>query len=132
MILIVSVKGDLHAATIRRVLAEKRGFTDCHILECDQIAIDHRLSWHSSKDRERGLLLLPCGKEIDVEALSVIWWRRVRADQELADRTDEHEISLINNDCRGALGGLLQACFHGTWLSKPAATDKAANKIYQL
>ncbi|MCB5166464.1 hypothetical protein LG634_16660 [Streptomyces bambusae] len=42
------------------------------------------------------------------------------------------QVSLVNNDCRGALAGILAASFHGTWISPPAATDRASDKIYQL
>ena len=39
---------------------------------------------------------------------------------------------LINNDCRGAVNGILQAFFRGVWISSPEATDRASDKIYQL
>ncbi|MFD3440644.1 RimK family alpha-L-glutamate ligase [Streptomyces sp. NPDC058685] len=38
----------------------------------------------------------------------------------------------MNNDCRGALGGILAAAFDGQWISPPEATDCAADKVYQL
>lgn len=38
----------------------------------------------------------------------------------------------MNNDCRGALAGVLAAEFQGQWISTPDATDRAADKLYQL
>ena len=66
-------------------------------------------------------------------AVEVVWWRRVRADQRL-DRpvADEVHARLINNDCRGAINGILQTFFRGVWISTPEATDRASDKIYQL
>ncbi|MEV5884863.1 ATP-grasp domain-containing protein [Streptomyces sp. NPDC052020] len=64
---------------------------------------------------------------------ALLWWRRVRADQEVAgELTGEHERSLVNNDCRGALAGVLAAEFQGQWISPPDATDRAADKVFQL
>jgi hypothetical protein len=132
MILIVTVKDDLHALTVKGALL-KKGYTDCHILECDQIAVNHSIHFNINHTVATGLLYLPNKVVIDVEAIKIIWWRRVRADQQIEGSiADNHQIKLINNDCRGALAGVLEANFTGKWVSNPGATDKASNKIYQL
>ena len=65
--------------------------------------------------------------------MDLIWWRRVRANQKIGvTQFDEHTSNLINNDCRGTVAGLLESNFNGKWISRPEATDKASNKIYQL
>jgi D-alanine-D-alanine ligase-like ATP-grasp enzyme len=132
MILIVTIKDDIHALTIKKELALK-GYNDCHIIECDQLTTTNSVSWHISNEKETSFVYTSEGTCIDVSKADLLWWRRVRADQELALKMDnEHQEKLINNDCRGALGGILEASFRGQWISKPAATDKASNKIYQL
>jgi hypothetical protein len=131
LILIISVKDDFHALVVQRVLAG-RGYTCCHILECDRIFADHRISWSASRERTSGILQVGDTK-VDVADVSVIWWRRVRADQQLDKNTAvSPSLSLINHDCRGALSGVLEADFAGTWVSSPAATERASNKVYQL
>lgn len=132
MILIVSIQDDLHAMAVQRRLAE-RGYKDCFILECDRISSSHSLRWLSDPCPSNGCIRLEDGTTIEVSSIDVIWWRRVRADQESLDPTlGNHEFDLINNDCRGALAGILNASFQGTWVSSPTSTDLAADKIYQL
>jgi len=132
MILIVSIKDDLHAVTICNVL-KKKGYKNCFILACDYIHSDYKINWHLDKIRQSAKLTFQNGDVIDIGEIKLIWWRRVRADQQLPNSiTDTHQIKLINNDCRGALGGMLDANFRGKWLSKPEATDRASNKLYQL
>jgi len=131
MILIVTISGDLHALRIQQVLRD-RGFGECHILECDRLATDCRVSATLGANPTAEVVLAD-GTRINVREIDLIWWRRVRADQELADMdvTPDARI-LINNDCRGALTGILTAAFRGKWISEPDATDRASNKIFQL
>ena len=132
MILIITIKGDLHAMRIQHCLLEK-GYKDCHILECDRIATDHSLYWLQSLHDKGARIRLGNGTTVSVSEVELIWWRRVRADQQIEEQfSDIHQLRLIHNDCRGALGGILEASFRGTWLSDPSATDRASNKIYQL
>jgi glutathione synthase/RimK-type ligase-like ATP-grasp enzyme len=73
------------------------------------------------------------GTTINVADVSLIWWRRVHADQLLDEPiADQYQENLINNDCRGALNGILASCFKGKWISSPEATDRASDKVYQL
>lgn len=132
MILIITIKDDIHAITIRNTLKSK-GYDDCHIIECDQLTTTNRVMWKNNSIDEQACLFTSEGACIDISKASLVWWRRVRADQQLAaEMENEHQVKLINNDCRGSLGGMLESAFRGKWISSPSATNKAANKIYQL
>jgi glutathione synthase/RimK-type ligase-like ATP-grasp enzyme len=70
---------------------------------------------------------------VNPATLNVIWWRRANLHQRLPeDITEPSHIDLINNDCRTALQGILLSEFHGRWVSNPAATTAAENKLVQL
>jgi hypothetical protein len=132
MILIITVSDDLHALSIQHVLAA-RGYKNCHVFECDQISAQHHVSWMASSQGMVGKLRMANRCEIDVAEVELIWWRRVQANQELEEPVeDDKQRKLINNDCRGALNGILSSCFNGTWVSDPEATDRACDKVYQL
>lgn len=134
VVLIVSVTDDLHALCIRRAL-RSRG-VPCVLFECDQMSAGNTVELDLGPDgscRSARVAMTRDGVEVDVAAINVIWWRRVRADQQLpAARPTAHQIALVNNDCRGSLEGLLRTAFRGKWVSDPAATDLASNKIKQL
>ncbi|HLN99298.1 MAG TPA: hypothetical protein VK208_12630 [Pyrinomonadaceae bacterium] len=132
MILIVTIRDDLHALSVQRVLA-KRGYSNCHVFECDRISAEHFVQWTVTPERELGILRKGDGTEINVAEIDLIWWRRIYANQDLDEGMDDSkQLSLINNDCRGALNGILSACFNGKWVSDPQATDRACDKVYQL
>jgi glutathione synthase/RimK-type ligase-like ATP-grasp enzyme len=87
----------------------------------------------ATSERQVGQLRMGDGSEIDVAEIELIWWRRVHSDQDLDEPIDDRtQLSLVNNDCRGALNGILSSCFNGKWVSSPEATDRASDKIYQL
>jgi glutathione synthase/RimK-type ligase-like ATP-grasp enzyme len=131
MILIVSVENDLHALTIRRTLAS-RG-QPVALLECDRISTGSGLDLHLGADGNLRSAAIQVHKRLDLRDVDVIWWRRVRADQQFhGDTPTVHEVQLINNDCRGALEGVLRTSVRGQWISDPGATDRASNKIWQL
>ncbi len=132
MILIITISDDIHALAVQHVLAQ-RGYNNCHIFECDRISSEHQVHWRADSQAHVGRLQKGDGTQINVADIELIWWRRVRADQELDEPPDDiNHVSLINNDCRGALNGILSSCFKGTWVSTPEATDRASDKLYQL
>ncbi|OKJ39012.1 hypothetical protein AMK22_11575 [Streptomyces sp. CB01580] len=137
MILAVSVRDDLHTLAVQHAVRSRRRH-DFHIVESDTIAGRQTLSWYSHSDEDTcgiraATLLTSEGVPVAPEEAAVLWWRRPRADQEIAAHAGStHERSLVNNDCRGALGGILAAAFDGQWISPPEATDRAADKVYQL
>lgn len=131
MILIVAVKGDLHAHAVQNAVRNS-GYHDVYIAECDQISGNEALSWGTSINH-RASILTTDGKRVPVEDLDLIWWRRVNANQEAsAGASSDHHGALVNHDCRGTLSGVLAASFHGAWISTPEATTRAADKIFQL
>lgn len=132
MILIITIKDDLHALSVQQAIRD-RGYQHCQIFECDRISSEHRVQWSINSDGAIGQLLWGDGKKINVADIELIWWRRVYSDQTLDEPvTDEYRLHLINNDCRGALNGILTSCFKGQWVSSPEATTRASDKIYQL
>ncbi|MFF3331667.1 RimK family alpha-L-glutamate ligase [Streptomyces sp. NPDC002888] len=131
MILTVSVEDDLHARAVREAAARRR-YHPFHIVECDRIGGRAGLTWSSHEDVPATVLTSE-GLRVPLEDVSVLWWRRMRAKQQTAARAaSDHERRLVDNDCRGALGGILAAAFAGRWVSSPEATDRAADKLYQL
>ncbi|MFE2251534.1 ATP-grasp domain-containing protein [Streptomyces lavendulae] len=131
MIVTVSLKDDIHALAVRNE-ARRRGYRDFHIVECDRLSGRRSLSWDSHGNSPTTLRTSD-GREIALEETSLVWWRRVRAAQKATeDNKDAFERNLINNDCRGALTGILCTAFHGQWISHPEATDRASDKLYQM
>jgi glutathione synthase/RimK-type ligase-like ATP-grasp enzyme len=73
------------------------------------------------------------GEPVVVGDLDVIWWRRAHTPPRVpATVTDEAHRQLIANDSQAAVLGLLLTEFAGTWVSDPAATRRAENKLVQL
>ena len=137
MILTVTVREDLHALAVQKA-ARARGDNEFHIIECDTVGGRQALSWRcdgwSPHRRSHAATLLTSeGTRISVEDATVLWWRRARADQQITENArGDREKSLVNNDCRGALAGILASSFAGQWISRPEATDRASDKIGQL
>ncbi|MEU0659495.1 ATP-grasp domain-containing protein [Streptomyces lavendulocolor] len=131
MILTISLQDDIHALAVQNE-ARKRGYRDFHIIECDRLSGQQGLSWSSHGDSPTTLRASD-GRLVRLEDASVIWWRRVRAAQKDAEsRVSTSERNLVNNDCRGALTGILCTEFAGEWVSHPEATDRASDKLYQM
>ncbi|MEU5180686.1 hypothetical protein AB0G49_11610 [Streptomyces longwoodensis] len=131
MILTISLRDDIHALAVQNE-ARRRGHQDFHIIECDELSGRQSLSWNSHGGSPT-VLRASDGQRVRLEDASLVWWRRVRAAQKDAESRDStSERNLINNDCRGALTGILCAAFQGEWVSHPEATDRASDKLYQL
>jgi len=97
------------------------------------IAGRETLRW-KSWDRMGTRILTAEGQALPLSDVAVIWWRRIRADQQAATAVpmSDHQRDIVNNDCRGALAGILASEFAGDWISPPGATDRAADKVFQL
>ncbi|MER5750447.1 hypothetical protein [Streptomyces sp. NPDC002088] len=122
---------DLHALAVADAAARRR-YGAFHVVECDRIGGRRSLAWSSHADSPATVLTSE-GLALPLEDVAVLWWRRMRANQQVSTRAaSDHERRLVNNDCRGALGGVLAAAFKGRWISSPEATDRAADKLYQL
>jgi glutathione synthase/RimK-type ligase-like ATP-grasp enzyme len=132
MILIVTIQDDIHALSVQRHLAQL-GYPDCVILESDRISADHQIHWAANNEKQDAYLEIRGSGRIAISSIDLIWWRRVRADQSLeVEIGDKHQLDLINNDCRGALNGVLAAAFTGIWVSRPDSTLRASDKLFQL
>lgn len=131
MIVIVTVAQDLHALAVQQQVRDL-GWQSCHIVECDRIAQRPCITYsigHSTPDS----ILTSEGQSIRVSDATVLWLRTIRSNQILQYAVeDETASAIINNDCRGALLGLLATHFHGKWISTPEATYRGSDKLAQL
>ena len=72
MILIITIRDDLHALAVQRVLAN-RGYKNCHVFECDRISAEHSVQWKVTPEGEFGILRKGDGTEINVAEIDLIW-----------------------------------------------------------
>ena len=131
MILIVTVAQDLHALAVQQHVRESGG-PHCHIVECDRIAQRPSMTYSIGYSAPDSILTRE-DRMVRVSEAAVIWLRTIRSSQILQDPVeDETAAAIINNDCRGALLGLLATQFRGRWISTPEATYRGSDKIAQL
>jgi glutathione synthase/RimK-type ligase-like ATP-grasp enzyme len=132
MILVLTTNDDLHALEVQRHV-RAAGQAECHVIECDRIAQRDALSYEIGSSGQADRILTSEGFHVPVSAASVIWFRRTSGSQQLVSALeDERAVSIVNNDCRSALAGLLTTHFLGKWVSTPEATYRASDKIGQL
>jgi hypothetical protein len=133
LILIVSLRNDLHALAICREI-RTRGICECHIIESDRIAQKTSVSLRVAHEIAPAAFCRTFeNKWIDIAAAKVLWLRRPRGSQILdCPIEDQTALALINNDCGGALRGLLSSGFTGRWISTFEALSRGSDKIYQL
>jgi hypothetical protein len=129
MIGVITVSEDIHALAVLRELT-RRGYHQCKVIYVDKISSRNRIHLKLGKHGVESVLLLEDGSTILPSDFEVIWLRRPRADQiDLGSRDD---IELINNECRGALSGLMETGCRGRWISTVEATVRASDKLGQL
>lgn len=129
-IAMLSTAGDLHALAIQDAL---RRFDDvtCSIVETNRVSGSDMLSW--SLDDTPATVPSTDGSALIVSDLDLIWWRRIEFPQLTpAPLSEPAHMDLVNNDSDAALLGALLTAFGGTWISDPAATRRAENKLVQL
>src|ERR1035437_6083875 len=132
MIGIITVHEDVHALAVMRELS-RRCYTDCKIIAVDQIRSIHRLNVRLGRNGVTSEVVAKDGSAIRGSDLRVLWLRRPRADQVDILEDEPHTTSdLINNECRGAISGLLGTSFRGRWISTIEATVRASDKLIQL
>lgn len=128
---IVSRVDDLHALIIQNALSRYADM-QCSIVASDRICGSSALTW-STTDDVAARLPVRGGGDVEVRDLDVIWWRRVGHPQQVPSVvTDLTHVEVINNDCRGALLGILLNVFQGTWINHPIRSQVAENKLVQL
>ncbi|MGZ9196885.1 MAG: ATP-grasp domain-containing protein [Candidatus Deferrimicrobiaceae bacterium] len=101
-----------------------------HIVETDHAAINGQMSWSNGGDVAG--VCNSDGEIIDVGRLHGIWWRRVNSPMVLPPGLAAPAAELVVNDCRATMAGMLLTRFDGAWISDPAATRLAENKLFQL
>ena len=121
---------DIHALAIRDALQREHPDTDLRIIETNQYAARGGMSWSSSGTH--GYLTDSEGERIPIDELRAIWWRRVNSPLDLPVGLSDAASELVANDWRAATFGLLLTSFTGTWISDPAATRRAENKLVQI
>jgi hypothetical protein len=132
MIGMITVHEDVHALGVLRELI-RRGYSKCKIIAVDKIRSQHSINMRIGLNGAAANILTNDGSQIRASDLRVIWLRRPRADQ-LDNPVDEPKTTteLINNECRGAISGLLSTSIRGRWISTMDATLRASDKILQL
>ena len=130
-VLIVTFADDVHALLVQEEL-ESRFDIRCPIFEFDRLSFDGGLSWSLEgsfppRIRVRGGALLDLGEA------GVVWWRRFSRDRFRSDETlSAVDADLVSRDSLAAMEGLFLSEVHGTFVSDPAATRVAENKLVQL
>jgi glutathione synthase/RimK-type ligase-like ATP-grasp enzyme len=131
MIIIVTVAQDLHAVAVQQHVRAS-GWPHCHIVECDRIAQRPCITY-SIGDSTPDKILTSEDQTVRISDANVVWLRTIRSNQILQHPVeDETASAIINNDCRGALLGLLATHFRGKWISTPEATYRGSDKVAQL
>jgi glutathione synthase/RimK-type ligase-like ATP-grasp enzyme len=129
-IAILSIADDLHALAIQDALRACDDVT-CSIVETNRLSGGDTLSW--SLDGTPATVPASDGSPLNVRELDLIWWRRIDFPQQTpTPLTEPAHIDLVNNDCDATIIGTLLTEFGGTWISDPAATRRAENKLVQL
>jgi hypothetical protein len=130
-IAVVTRHDDFHAYVVRHVLREHS--VRCSIILADSMASVGGLSWTASDGVGSASVRDADGGEVRVRDIDVVWWRRLTGEPRIpAKLREEAARTLVVNDCRAGLLGLLLTDFTGTWISHPEATRTAHNKLVQL
>lgn len=126
VVLIMSLKDDLHAFVIRDELQRKG--VDCHYVTVDAVHEQTTLSWAD----DGACIVTVDGRPCAIAELDTIWWRRSATVQKGRESLGEVQDDFINRDWRAGVRGALTAAFDGKWISHPDATDAASFKANQL
>lgn len=130
-IAILTRRDDFHAYVVRRVLTDRA--VRCSIILTDSLPSTGGLSWASSADLSPGVISDVAGAEVRIGDVDAVWFRRMTGDPRFPVKLKHDEArQLVINDCRASLLGLMLTDFTGTWISHPAATQTAQNKLVQL
>src|SRR5262245_118818 len=129
---IVTFTLDLHGWAVKKWI-EDRGGASAHLIATDRTATSGRLHWVNAGLGSAALPTMPAGRVV-VEELAALWYRRISVAPQAVpvELDDEDFIELVNKDCDAALHGILVSEFRGQWVSRPAATHAASDKLLQL
>ena len=132
MVGIVTFAQDLHALAIQRSIRQLGGCA-CHIFESDKIAQRDSIALRITGDNCVGTAITSEGLTLDLSDLGALWLRRPQAVQTISRSFEDNvATALVDNDCNGALKGLLVSSFRGKWISAFDALIRASDKISQL
>ena len=128
-IVIVTVEDDLHALVVQEHL-QRLSSRLCYVVESDRLSGRSGLSWTPSS--RTATLPTRTGEHVRVDAIDVVWWRRVNQPPKIDAELEDIARDIVANDCRSALEGVLLSAFRGQWVNSPDATRLAENKLVQL
>ena len=131
MILIVSTSDDLHALEVQRRLASYKSGV-CSIIAVDRVGGEEVFSYRCPPNSKGNTFRNLDGDLINISDVGLLWLRRPNSEQSEIKAANPLAAEVINNECRGALAGLLRCYFEGKWISDPEATHRASDKLYQL
>lgn len=128
---IVTVQGDAHALAVHASL-ERRG-VECHIIETDDISGGRAITVSVGGGEARATVRSALGKDLDLQTISLCWWRRLGAYQiRQNDIRDDEVRSIANSAARETILGAFIAVFRGKYIDHPWNIAAAENKILQL
>ncbi|KAB2893762.1 MAG: hypothetical protein F9K40_16950 [Kofleriaceae bacterium] len=127
---IVTYGNDGHGHLIRKKLEEQHGAWCC-LIPSDELALRGGLDW-SSEDGAPARLPTSDGPTVDVRTLDALWYRRTTVRQTLPEGVDPAYELHIYKSIERVVEGILLDGFAGRWISHPAATVRAENKLVQL
>lgn len=129
LIAVVTRVEDAHALIIQGCL-EKHFDVRAEIVTVDDLAGRRAISWTTDG---KGTVLSSRAKRLSVRDIDVVWWRRTSSRQDVPFRPrNAAHAEVMDNDCRVAVHGAFLSEFRGMWISHPAATELAENKLVQL
>ncbi len=133
MIVVVSIKDDLHALAVQDRI---RSTSDrpCHVIESDDLIDSSGFDWARPDADGAGRIVLPTrgGVPVDLADARVVWWRRASFPQIGEEEAYSDRNAFLSGEWRSALLGAFLTGFTGLWISDQDRTRTASNKLLQL
>lgn len=130
MILVVSLRNDLHALAVADRIRSEHG-VPCHILEADDLIGSESFAWSGDGGRP-ATVPVRGGEAVDLSEVDVVWWRRAKMPQLTDDDPYSFENAFATSEWQSAVLGAVTTDVRGHWVSDPAATAAGSNKLIQL
>ena len=133
MILVVSIKDDLHALAVQERIRSTSDLP-CHVVESDDLIDSSGFDWAGPDAHGLGRTVVPTrgGVPVDLRDACVVWWRRASFPQISEDEAYSDQNAFLSGEWRAALLGAFLTGFRGLWISDPSKTRIASNKLLQL
>jgi glutathione synthase/RimK-type ligase-like ATP-grasp enzyme len=128
-VLIISSVADTHAQAVMAALA--RSACAAELLDLADFPLELSLSMEYARDTHRFQLKRRTGEELDLAAVTAVWWRRPQPFCMPPDVTDAAARRFIASESATAFQGLYQS-LDAAWINEPSRDSAASHKPYQL